>query len=68
MSEVTLKVSNYIKTKGINLAKVSRDTGISYSALYNSLMNDKRPRDLRDDEFLKICVFLDINPNEFAKK
>lgn len=66
MSKVTARVSNYIRTKGINLSKISRDTGISYTALYDSLMNDERNRDLRDEEFLEVCGFLGVDPRDFA--
>ena len=66
MSKVTARVSNYIRTKGINLSKISRDTGISYAALYDSLMNDERKRDLRDEEFLEVCGFLGVDPRDFA--
>ena len=61
-----MRVSNYIRTKGINLSKISRDTGISYMALYDSLMNNERNRDLRDEEFLEVCGFLGVDPRDFA--
>ena len=47
----TKNLSKYVKEKGINLSKMSRDTGIPYMALYDSLMNDSRDRDLRAGEF-----------------
>lgn len=68
MSKVTSNVSNYVRNKGINLSKVARDTGISYMALYDSLLNDERKRDLRDEEFLKVCDFLGVDPRDFADK
>lgn len=68
MSNVTLRVSNYIRNKGINLSELSRDTGIPYMALYNSILNDKRNRDLRDEEFLGVCAFLRVDPRIFADK
>ena len=33
--------------------------------LYVSLMNEKRDRDLRVDEFLKLCSHLDVDPMQF---
>ena len=45
---------------------MSRDTGISYAALYNSLMRNERGRDLRDEEFLEVCRFLEVDPRDFA--
>lgn len=66
MSLITNRVSNYVRDKGINISKMARDTGISYTALYASLCDKSRNRSLRDDEFLIICAFLEINPRVFA--
>lgn len=68
MSNVTLKVSDYIRKKGINLSKLSRDTGLPYMALYDSLLNTERNRDLRDEEFLEVCAFLSVDPRIFAEQ
>lgn len=68
MSKITENVSKYVKQKGINLSKMARDTGLSYSALYNSLMDTDRERDLRDYEFMGVCFFLGVDPREFADK
>ncbi len=62
----TRNLSKYVKEKGINLAKMSRDTGIPYIALYDSLMNDSRDRDLRVGEFFVICRFLGVKGEDFA--
>lgn len=66
MSTYTKNLSEYVKKKGINLSKMARDTGISYSALYSSLMDSDRGRDLRDYEFMGVCFFLGVDPREFA--
>lgn len=66
VSNVTSNVSEYIKKRGINLSKLSRDTHIQYMAIYDSLANPDRNRDLRDHELLKICAFLGVNPMDFA--
>ncbi len=66
MSLVTDNISKYIKGKGINLSKMSRDTGIPYVALYDSLLNEFRNRELRADELYKVCGFLGVDPKEFA--
>jgi len=68
MSIVTERVSSYVRNKGISIKKIARDTGIAYMALYDSLANQGRNRELRDEEFLKICLFLDIDPRRFADK
>lgn len=62
----TRNLSQYVKEKGINLSKMSRDTGISYVSIYNSLINEVRGRDLRAGEMFKICEFLGVNPMDFA--
>ncbi|KAI4438828.1 hypothetical protein FMM80_00165 [Schaedlerella arabinosiphila] len=68
MSTVTKKVSNYVRKKGFNLSKMSRETGVPYSALYSSLCDDERERSLRDDEFIAVCNFLNVNPMVFAEE
>ena len=68
MSKITENVSEYVKKKGINLSKMARDTGLPYAALYSSLMDEERERDLRDYEFMSGCFFLGIDPREFAEQ
>lgn len=68
MSSVTKNVSSYVKEKGINISKMARDTQIPYSALYSSLCDDERERELRADELLAICNYLEIDPRSFANK
>ena len=65
MDGATKQISEYIRKKGFNLSKISRKTGVPYMALYDSLSNDKRDRDLRVDEFLALCKHLEIDPMEF---
>ena len=65
MSTVTNNLSQYIKDRGINVSKMSRELGIPYIALYNSLLNPASERTLRDIEFMKICYFLDVDPRLF---
>lgn len=68
MSAVTENMSEYVRKRRINISAMARDTGISYMALYDSLMNTERKRDLRDEEFLKVCCFLGVDPRIFADK
>ncbi len=68
MSDYTKNLAEYVKKRGINLSKVARDTGLSYSALYSSLMDSDRERDLRDYEFMKVCFFLGVDPRDFAEQ
>lgn len=65
MDGATQKISEYIRQKGFNLSEISRKTGVSYMALYDSLMNEKRDRDLRVDEFLRLCKHLGLDPMMF---
>lgn len=59
-------ISRYVKNKGIALSVMSRQTGIPYMALYDSLMNDRKSRQLRGRELISVCVFLGVDPREFA--
>ena len=68
MSKTIELVSDYVRKSAINLAKMSRETGIQYSALYDSLMHEERKRVLRDWEFLRICMFLDVDPRIFNEE
>ena len=66
MDALTKNISRYVREKGINVSKMARDTGLSYMALYDSLLNDERNREIRGKELIAICKFLDINPMDFA--
>lgn len=68
MDVPTQNLSEYVRSKGINLSKLSRDTGIPYTSLYDSLMNESRDRDLRAGEFFIICRFLGVKGEIFAEK
>ena len=61
----------YIKDKGVNLSAMSRSTGIERGKLHMSLSTsieeDKR-RPLRDEELIRVCKFLGVNPMDFADK
>lgn len=63
----TKRVSEYIKHRRLNLSDMARQVNIPYSALYNSLFNEKRDRDLRVDEFLTVCKYLDVDLMIFWK-
>ena len=63
---IAKKIGNYIKEKGINLSELSRQTGLNYQAIYMSLYSENRERDLRCEELIPICIFLDVDPREFA--
>lgn len=62
----TRNLGKYVRDKGFNLSKLSRKTGIPYMALYDSLVNEKRDRSLRVDEYLKMCKHLELDPMDFT--
>ena len=62
----TRNLSKYVKDKGINLSKMSRETDIPYVSIYDSLVNESRDRDLRVGEFFKICEYLGVEAEKFA--
>lgn len=61
-------ISKYIKSKGINLTVMSKQTGVPYSALYDSLMNENKNRQLRGTELIAVCEFLEKSPMDFMDK
>ena len=67
MDALTKNVSDYVKEKGITISQMARKTGIPYSALYDSLLNEERGRELRGRELIAICNFLGVDPMIFAE-
>lgn len=61
-------LSKCINDKGIALTVVSRRTGIPYMALYDSLKNRSKKRDIKGKELVKLCRFLNIDPRDFAEQ
>lgn len=56
-----------MKQKGVNLSEVARRTGLDYQSLYASLYQKNGNRDLRAEELIPLCIFLEIDPREFAQ-
>ena len=65
-SQETRNLAVYLKKLGVSLSKVSKGAGVPYMALYTSLFDDSRDRDLRVGEFFAVCRFLGVDPGEFA--
>ena len=61
---VTRKIGNYIKEKGITITRIAEATGISYQILAR-WFDEKNSRELKADELLLVCRFLEINPFNF---
>lgn len=59
----TNNIADYIKGLNINIAALSRDTGVSDDILRRSIV--RRERNLRADEMISICLFLRKNPFDF---
>lgn len=62
---ITENLAEYVKRKAINLSAMSRATGISYNALYDSLGNKARKRPLSVDEAVLICKYLEMKVDDF---
>ena len=60
----TKALAAFIKEKGISIKTLSEATKLSEGILYPSL-GSGRGRELRADEFLAICVFLEVDPMRF---
>ena len=63
----TKKLAEYLNRRGISIAAILKATGLSKQPLYMSL-GSGRGRELRADEFLKICAFLEVDPMMFCPK
>lgn len=61
---VTRKIGNYIKEKGITITRIAEATGIRYQILARCF-DEKNSRELKADELLLVCRFLEINPFNF---
>lgn len=59
-------ISKRIEDSGIALTVLSRRTGIPYMALYDSLRNKSKKREIKGKELVKLCKFLDIDSRELA--
>ena len=63
----TQLLSDYIRNRGFSLKAISNATSLSTGVLYPSLGRTVR-RALRADEFLLICVYLQVDPMKFYPK
>lgn len=63
---VTQRVADFIKDKGISIAKISEKTGIGYQILCNCF-DENKSRQLKADELLLVCRYLDVNPYNFME-
>lgn len=57
-----MKLGKYIQNKNIDIIALSRTTGISANLLHKSFGGD---RQLKADEFFRICACLQIDPMQF---
>lgn len=67
VSNITKKIAEHVSEMGINISELSRKSGVTYSALYASLANNEKRRELRADELISICIVLKLNPMDFTE-
>lgn len=67
MDMITAAVAEYVKEKGIAVTGIAEKTGLPYGAIYPSLC-PAPTRKLRADEFMRICLFLEVPPEQFWNK
>lgn len=60
-------IAAFVKKRGVKLTAVSKGTGISYMALYDSLFNENKTRQIKGSELIAVCDFLGVSPMEFKK-
>lgn len=65
---ISRRIGAYMKDRGFNLSEVARKTGLDYQSLYISLYDEKRDRDLRTEELIPLCIFLNVDPRQFAEE
>lgn len=65
---IAKRIGKYIRERGFNLSEVCKRAGLDYQALYTSLYDEKRERDLRTEELIPLCIFLNVDPRDFAEK
>lgn len=61
-------LSEIIKAKGINISEMVRKTNTSYQAVYSSLFDKHKRRELRSSELIAICRYVGVNPMDFLEK
>ena len=59
---IQMKIADYIKNMGIRQSVLCEKTGIERAAM-NGILNGKRK--LSVDEFEKLCIAIEKNPNSF---
>lgn len=64
MDQVTMAVAQYVRDKGIAVTSLAEKTGIPYGVVYPSLCANPT-RKLRAYEFMQICGFLGVHPEDF---
>ncbi len=65
MDNLTKWVREELGRQEVNLLRLSDQTGIGYWKLYDALGAGGRGRDLRAEEFMKICRALELDPWAF---
>lgn len=65
---ISRRIGIYMKEKGFNLSEVARRTGLDYQSLYASLYSKESERDLRTEELIPLCIFLNVDPRRFAEQ
>lgn len=58
-------INTYMEERGIKQSFLAQKTGISQNAISRIL---RGVRGISAEEFIKICIALDIDPNVFRKK
>lgn len=66
MLSLEKNLAEFIRKKGIQLSVMSRATGISYMALYDTFFNEKKKRQIRGKELIAVSEFLGIDPKDFV--
>lgn len=66
MDDITIRLRDYILSRGINIHKLAYNLGIPYNALRASFSLTGKGRRLRASEYIPICIFLHLDPFQFV--
>lgn len=62
---ITERIADIVSQRGVSTAKIAEVTGISPQILYNCF-DQKKKRELKADELILVCRFLNINPLDLS--
>jgi hypothetical protein len=60
---VTVRLSDYIVTKGYKLTSIAAGSGVNYDTLWRCVNGVQQ---MTAEDFMKVCLYIEKNPMDFA--